>query len=36
MKFISKAKINAMKMRTRVSREVEYLRMLRHPHIIKL
>ncbi|KAG8936116.1 Protein kinase [Tulasnella sp. 418] len=36
MKFISKAKINAMKMRTRVSREVEYLRKLRHPHIIKL
>ncbi|KAG8905331.1 Protein kinase [Tulasnella sp. 403] len=36
MKFISKAKINAMKMRTRVAREVEYLRMLRHPHIIKL
>ncbi|KDQ11188.1 hypothetical protein BOTBODRAFT_35489 [Botryobasidium botryosum FD-172 SS1] len=36
MKFISKARIIAMKMKTRVTREIEYLKMLRHPHIIKL
>lgn len=36
MKFISKQVINATKTKTRVQREVEYMRTLRHPHIIKL
>jgi hypothetical protein len=36
MKFISKAKIHALRMKMRVTREIEYLRMLNHPHIIKL
>ena len=36
MKYISKKVINATKTKTRVQREVEYMRMLRHPHIIKL
>ncbi|CAE6479160.1 unnamed protein product [Rhizoctonia solani] len=36
LKFISKERINALNMRTRVGREVSYLRLLRHPHIIKL
>lgn len=36
MKFISKQVINATKTRTRVQREVEYMRTLRHAHIIKL
>jgi carbon catabolite-derepressing protein kinase len=36
MKYISKQVINATKTKTRVQREVEYMRMLRHPHIIKL
>jgi len=36
MKFISKQVINATKTGTRVQREVEYMRMLRHPHITKL
>lgn len=36
MKYISKAVIQATKTKTRVQREVEYMRTLRHPHIIKL
>lgn len=36
MKFISKQVIVATKTKTRVQREVEYMRALRHPHIIKL
>ncbi|EJD54596.1 Pkinase-domain-containing protein [Auricularia subglabra TFB-10046 SS5] len=36
MKYISKKMINATKTKLRVQREVEYMRMLRHPHIIKL
>lgn len=36
MKFISKHVINMTKTKTRVQREVEYMRTLRHPHIIKL
>lgn len=36
MKFISKQVIAATKTKTRVQREVEYMRTLRHPHIIKL
>ncbi|KAI0803233.1 CAMK/CAMKL/AMPK protein kinase [Irpex lacteus] len=36
MKFLSKHVINATKTKTRVQREVEYMRTLRHPHIIKL
>ena len=36
MKFISKRVIHATKTKTRVQREVEYMRALRHPHIIKL
>ncbi|KAI0065917.1 snf 1 [Artomyces pyxidatus] len=36
MKFISKQVINATRTKNRVQREVEYMRLLRHPHIIKL
>ncbi|CAL1694766.1 unnamed protein product [Somion occarium] len=36
MKFISKQVINATKTKSRVQREVEYMRTLRHAHIIKL
>jgi carbon catabolite-derepressing protein kinase len=36
MKFISKQVIHATKTKTRVQREVEYMRALRHAHIIKL
>ncbi|KAK0522852.1 Protein kinase [Tilletia horrida] len=36
MKFISKRKISAMDMGGRVKREIQYLKLLRHPHIIKL
>ncbi|KAG5644955.1 hypothetical protein DXG03_007325 [Asterophora parasitica] len=36
MKFISKAVIHREKTKTRVRREFEYMRALRHPHIIKL
>lgn len=36
MKFISKQVINATRTKNRVQREVEYMRTLRHPHIIKL
>lgn len=36
MKFLSKEAIVASRTKTRVQREVDYMRMLRHPHIIKL
>ncbi|KAF9011448.1 kinase-like domain-containing protein [Cyathus striatus] len=36
MKYISKAVIQREKTKTRVKREFEYMRTLRHPHIIKL
>ncbi|KAL0952141.1 hypothetical protein HGRIS_008760 [Hohenbuehelia grisea] len=36
MKFISKAMIQQSKTKVRVQREVEYMRTLQHPHIIKL
>ena len=36
MKYISKAEIQREKTKTRVRREFEYMRTLRHPHITKL
>ena len=36
MKYISKAEIQREKTKTRVRREFEYMRTLRHSHIIKL
>ena len=36
MKFLSKEAIVASRTKTRVQLEVDYMRMLRHPHIIKL
>jgi serine/threonine protein kinase len=36
MKIIQKQKILEVKTKQRVRREYEYLRALRHPHIIKL
>ncbi|KAF7783883.1 hypothetical protein Agabi119p4_48 [Agaricus bisporus var. burnettii] len=36
MKYISKAVIHREKTKTRVRREYEYMRALRHPHVIKL
>ncbi|GAA5940357.1 uncharacterized protein JCM15063_002612 [Sporobolomyces koalae] len=36
MKFISKRKISTAEMSNRVHREIQYLSLLRHPHIIKL
>ncbi|KDE08255.1 CAMK/CAMKL/AMPK protein kinase [Microbotryum lychnidis-dioicae p1A1 Lamole] len=36
MKFISKRKISTAEMSSRVHREIQYLSLLRHPHIIKL
>ncbi|KAF8640430.1 hypothetical protein AX17_000095 [Amanita inopinata Kibby_2008] len=36
MKYISKAEIHREKTKTRVRREFEYMRTLRHPHIVKL
>ncbi|KAF7302903.1 Non-specific serine/threonine protein kinase [Mycena kentingensis (nom. inval.)] len=36
MKYLSKAIIHRDRMKARVRREFEYLRLLRHPHIIKL
>ncbi|GAA6035350.1 hypothetical protein JCM8097_008827 [Rhodosporidiobolus ruineniae] len=36
MKFISKRKISTAEMSARVHREIQYLSLLRHPHIIKL
>lgn len=36
LKFISRAKIQSPDMNARVKREIQYLKVLRHPHIIKL
>ncbi|KAJ7292691.1 snf 1 [Mycena rebaudengoi] len=36
MKFLSKAIIHRDRMKSRVRREFEYMRLLRHPHVIKL
>lgn len=36
MKFLSKNAIIASRTKVRVQREVDYMRTLRHPHIIKL
>ncbi|KAF9067960.1 Pkinase-domain-containing protein [Rhodocollybia butyracea] len=36
MKFIPKAAISREKMKNRVKREYDYMRLLKHPHIIKL
>lgn len=36
MKIINRRKISAMDMGSRVKREIQYLKLLRHPHIIKL
>jgi hypothetical protein len=36
MKYISKRLITMQNIKTRVFREVDYMRTLRHPHIIKL
>lgn len=36
MKILSKKKIQNMDMSNRVKREIQYLKVLRHPHIIKL
>lgn len=36
LKFINRKKIATMDMSGRVKREIQYLKLLRHPHIIKL
>jgi serine/threonine protein kinase len=36
MKIINRRKIQHMDMTSRVKREIQYLKVLRHPHIIKL
>ena len=36
LKFINRAKITTADMNARVKREIQYLKVLRHPHIIKL
>ena len=36
LKFINKKKIASMDLGGRVKREIQYLKLLRHPHIIKL
>lgn len=36
MKIINRRKISSMDMGGRVKREIQYLKLLRHPHIIKL
>jgi len=36
MKFLSKDVINSSGTKTRVLREVQYMRILKHPHIVKL
>lgn len=36
MKIINRKKIINMDMTPRVKREIQYLKLLRHPHIIKL
>jgi carbon catabolite-derepressing protein kinase len=36
LKIINRKKIASMDMGGRVKREIQYLKLLRHPHIIKL
>jgi carbon catabolite-derepressing protein kinase len=36
LKIINRQKIASMDMGGRVKREIQYLKLLRHPHIIKL
>ena len=36
LKIINKKKIASMDLGGRVKREIQYLKLLRHPHIIKL
>ncbi|CAE7055606.1 unnamed protein product [Rhizoctonia solani] len=36
LKYFSKARIKNMKLGARVSREIQYLRLLDHPHIVKI
>lgn len=36
LKYFSKARIKSMKLGARVTREIQYLRLLDHPHIIKI
>lgn len=36
MKIINRRKISSLDMGGRVKREIQYLKLLRHPHIIKL
>jgi carbon catabolite-derepressing protein kinase len=36
LKFINRNKITSPDMNARVKREIQYLKVLRHPHIIKL
>lgn len=36
LKLINRAKITTPDMNARVKREIQYLKVLRHPHIIKL
>jgi carbon catabolite-derepressing protein kinase len=36
LKFVNRAKITTKDMNARVKREIQYLKVLRHPHIIKL
>ena len=36
MKYLSKDAINSSGTKTRVLREVQYMRMLKHAHIVKL
>jgi serine/threonine protein kinase len=36
LKIINRKKITTMDMGGRVKREIQYLKLLRHPHIIKL
>lgn len=36
MKIINRRKISSLDMGARVKREIQYLKLLRHPHIIKL
>ena len=36
MKILNKRKIHSLDISSRVKREIQYLKLLRHPHIIKL
>ncbi|KDN42150.1 hypothetical protein RSAG8_07008, partial [Rhizoctonia solani AG-8 WAC10335] len=36
LKYFSKARIKNMKLGARVTREIQYLRLLDHPHIVKI